>query len=765
MRSALFGCVALALFASVALGQTVKTPLIPKGSDVSKSLTSTAEGASSSLNFAFRDAAHLTVEDFGAKGDCTTDDTASFNSYSAYLRNLTGYNTYREFNLGNSRCYIINGSVNLTNFNNLNFDGHGSTIVGKVTGYAVLDAVQSTSINFRDFFLISGGFPVAGIQVGRALTQGGSVSDASNNGFENILMDGVFTEAPVYNRASEATTYVNLNLQNRNTGANTYAIIMDGDAHFPIVSQFASTYNPGNPKVTDQNYPYTNLSFNGQQFIGGSLISDNGPAVWMSNARGHRYYGTYVDAGVSASSVVVIYFAQMDTIHNLEWNVHGEPSVPSDFAVIGTVSAPVIFGLQYINEVDEATSSIFSRGGSVSTVTVHDLNLHVPQFLSVGNVKAFDNGADWTVDGYAYVPSTGALNATNFGGTINVLGQVTFSGSLGANVALPSTLNVGAVAQTAGVQSITIGPPGSYGGGSYAGAIPAIWIAAPPGGGSQATALVSTVGLFGWNPLAIRGGSGYQVGDSLTLSDGNCSTAQEAIVKSIGSGGSVATSNNLGGSNCPASEMILTAIPTSGGHGSGAAANASVMQWRINSATVTGTGSGYSSAPTVSFPASAYRATGTAILSSTFRITGGAATALFNATGLNITVGPYSGLTFTTSGTQIGQRGSAGLPVTNEGAMIDGSGVRVALGSAYAVPSNSSLVRFVQSSTVAASTLSLPVALGDGQAIQFVNYAGAVTALTFTPSVNGWTNGSTLAANAGLRIRWDTTSSTWQREQ
>jgi hypothetical protein len=40
-----------------------------------------------------------------------------------------------------------------------------------------------------------------------------------------------------------------------------------------------------------------------------------------------------------------------------------------------------------------------------------------------------------------------------------------------------------------------------------------------------------------------------------------------------------------------------------------------------------------------------------------------------------------------------------------------------------------------------------------------------VTAFTFSPAVNGWTNGSTLAANTGLRIRWDATSAAWFREQ
>jgi hypothetical protein len=121
---------------------------------------------------------------------------------------------------------------------------------------------------------------------------------------------------------------------------------------------------------------------------------------------------------------------------------------------------------------------------------------------------------------------------------------------------------------------------------------------------------------------------------------------------------------------------------------------------------------------------------------------------------------------FTGGAVRLGVAGAAGGPVTHYGASIDGSGVRTTLTvSGYAVPANTSLVRFIQASTVATATVTLPTASGDGHAIQFVNYAGAVTALTFSPAVAGWSNGATLAANTGVRIRWDATAAAWQREQ
>ena len=110
--------------------------------------------------------------------------------------------------------------------------------------------------------------------------------------------------------------------------------------------------------------------------------------------------------------------------------------------------------------------------------------------------------------------------------------------------------------------------------------------------------------------------------------------------------------------------------------------------------------------------------------------------------------------------------GTSTTSLSSKGAVIDGASVRIALTTAgYTIPTNIDLVRFSQGSTIASATITLPTALGDGQPIQLVNYAGSVTALTFSPPVIGWTNGSVLAANTGIRIRWDATDSSWHKEQ
>ena len=81
------------------------------------------------------------------------------------------------------------------------------------------------------------------------------------------------------------------------------------------------------------------------------------------------------------------------------------------------------------------------------------------------------------------------------------------------------------------------------------------------------------------------------------------------------------------------------------------------------------------------------------------------------------------------------------------------------------VPAHAALVRFTQKSAVANAAVTLPEGAADGEAIQFVNYAGMVKALAFFPFVAGWRNGVSLAANTGVRIRWDAQLGNWQREQ
>ena len=129
--------------------------------------------------------------------------------------------------------------------------------------------------------------------------------------------------------------------------------------------------------------------------------------------------------------------------------------------------------------------------------------------------------------------------------------------------------------------------------------------------------------------------------------------------------------------------------------------------------------------------------------------------------------GPFT-LYYGTSSLSLGAKstvlGSAGASVTINGPSLDGTAIRFALtGANYTVPGGVSLVRFTQTGTISAQTVLLPNAIGDTHPIEFDNYAGAVNAYSFSPSVLGWINGSELPAGVSIRIRWDATDNTWHR--
>jgi hypothetical protein len=389
--------------------------------------------------------ATLTVEDFGAKGDATTDDTAAFNAYANYLRGLTGYFGYKQFSLGASRAYVIVGSVNLTNLSDTIFEGNGSTIIASptVAGTVCLDAIQSYWVFFQNFTLVSQSNNCKyGIQIGRALSPtagGGSCS------FSDMRMLGSFSAAGIYNRAAESSNFVNLTIQNQNNSATSYAIIMDGDCSFPITSQFAATYNPGNPTVADGQAPGALQSFNQQTFVGCSLVSQYGPGLWMSGLRGHKYFNSYVvgyGQGGSGPAAILSYAAG-GAIDDLYWDVHVEPStLASAFRVVGAVAAPVIRTLYVRDYFIMGTVAVFTLGAGVTSLTIHDLEMHIDHTANSPMV-VFDNPANYTVlGGQAYVGPNINFNVPITQGWINSNGTFPAAFNTGGATTVPGALTV-----------------------------------------------------------------------------------------------------------------------------------------------------------------------------------------------------------------------------------------------------------------------------------------------------------------------------------
>jgi hypothetical protein len=129
-----------------------------------------------------------------------------------------------------------------------------------------------------------------------------------------------------------------------------------------------------------------------------------------------------------------------------------------------------------------------------------------------------------------------------------------------------------------------------------------------------------------------------------------------------------------------------------------------------------------------------------------------AAMAMTNAS----TYAPINAPSFTGTASFVGPISSA-LPI------IDRTKVRLtATGAAYTIPPNTDWLAMVQTATVASQTLTLPVSPVDGQIIR-ISTMSNITAMSFTPALSGWTNGSQLPASMSVLYGYDSILAEWMR--
>jgi hypothetical protein len=353
--------------------------------------------------------------------------------------------------------------------------------------------------------------------------------------------------------------------------------------------------------------------------------------------------------------------------------------------------------------------------------------------------------------GWLWVPENGNPTSSSFR-------QMTSSPAYSNLTVLPTTLILSQVANTGAVSgySITNGSAQYYGG--Y---VPSVTITAPPVGGTPATATVIGMKLYGFGTLA-SGGSGYAVNDIACLVGGTYNSGGGPLcIKVTGvSSGAITTytywtPSVSSYSVTPGNGTVTGQSPFNdtapGGTGSGTGAYFTGETWQPTVLSYT-SGAGYTNAPTISFQACSVcstQPTGTTTISASLQVNAGAGSATFNS-----------------SGTSLGVSGTSGGPVTTVSASADASAYRVTAVAPgpTTVPFNVSLVRFVETSTIASQNIVLPTVSQDGYAIQFVPYS-TITAVTFSPAVNGFVNGNSMTAYSAVRIRWDATSNGWYREQ
>ena len=711
------------------------------------------------------------ITKFGARCDGKTDDSPAINATFDYVRTQISATSAAQpllkfqpikivFPAG--VCLVLS-TLNWTGLQSasLDIDATGTTIYGKMNGRPIIDALGSKFISLRGLTIQGDGaaIPSIGIQIGRINT---TALDGGGSGmhFTNVGIFGYFSLAGLYNLNGEVDQFDHIWITNYIDSPQAFALIEDGINHFGVTSAFVNESQPADsPQSFEQNL-----------FIEASINCTACFApIWMANASKHHYIDSYISNIYGGGGVAVILYGSSGTgFAMLDMDLHvesGQGMLNDIFLVGGTNPAPSFVGFHYRTDGTTAVRSVFKLDSSIKSATLLGSHIEIGAFPEHTAV-VFNEPAKWKFSGLAYAPAgpywnlprSAASGIISLGGDIGGNAQAFGSGLVEhhgvLSVSLPTPLNIPAIVTQGSVAAFTV-TAGTFN--IQSGKFPVVSISSP-GAGTLATASVKEMSCTTPGVIA-SGGTGYQVGDVLTVVGGNYKGSYPCsfLVGRVGIKGSLATGFVAGGALHPNRYISPPAGPIElvGGHGTGA--TLAGINWNQMFIAPTAAGSGYAASPAVEVvpydsgmgDSVTTAATVAAQLTSSFSATAGK--------GL-VALGDI--------GTVLGTSGTSGAPVISQGAMVDGSGVRVMLSqTSYHIPPNTSLVRLTQTSTVTSATLALPPALSDGQPIQFVNYAGAIRALTFSPAVNGWTNGSTLTPYTGLRVRWDAIAAAWYREQ
>ncbi len=378
--------------------------------------TSTATGGTTALTEAFRQSARLTVEDFGAKGDCSTDDSAAFNAYAAFVRASTGYQALRTIALGSNKCYMIKSPINFSKFTpyTVTVHGNGSTIIGNVGAtHAVIDAMHSY-INIDNLHIITQGSVLYGVQAGN---DGSAGSDVPFH-FTNVNMLGTFVNADLYDRAAEGSSFISGNLNTQST--NSYAVILDGMCHWAI----DTTY------TTDSCTQNSVQSFNEQVFLNtvfsnSNTTSGTSSPLWIGGQLDHaRFIGGYVETVSSSPSVVIYAGLAESTFYHFDdilFDIHFEVNPTAEFFVTGTIATPSLHNFEYRQHYEQAAAnaSLFKLDTGITALSAVDLRLTLGGVQNTG-VTVFDQPAKYSGTAHVELPSGLSWNAAagSFQGTI-----------------------------------------------------------------------------------------------------------------------------------------------------------------------------------------------------------------------------------------------------------------------------------------------------------------------------------------------------------
>ena len=191
-----------------------------------------------------------------------------------------------------------------------------------------------------------------------------------------------------------------------------------------------------------------------------------------------------------------------------------------------------------------------------------------------------------------------SVRLTNGGSGYTSVPTVAFAAPpSGGTAATGAAVGPGGVAR---VQLATHSVTGRVGGYYHSGCCPTVTFGAAPSGGTTATGTTTMrteVGRLFFDNL----GSGYTSAPTVTIDPPPAGSGGTQATVTVGISGGAIINYTMGNRGSGYSLTSPPAVTFSGGGGSGAAARADVVQRRVTGVTITNPGSGYTSAPTVTF--------------------------------------------------------------------------------------------------------------------------------------------------------------------
>ena len=308
-------------------------------------------------------------------------------------------------------------------------------------------------------------------------------------------------------------------------------------------------------------------------------------------------------AGRQASNPPVLGSAGSDTNISLAVTSKGTGSIAfttsngslNQFQISHTASA-----VNYVQVTGGAT-------GGIPAISAQGSDGTVPLSLSAKGgtgIIFFTNSG--TNRGFRVTHATNSVNYITAEGSATGFASRFYTTGTDTNIPIAiQTSGTGAIDLAAGSSGVNISNGGTVTaitgtniGASYT-SFPSVVISAPTtAGGVQATA--SVAGMISNNPITIvSGGTGYTVGDTLTVVGGTSISGAATLTVNSVSGGVITAIFNLNF----AGYTVLPTNPVSvtGGTGSGATFNLTYSLRSASGFTITNAGSGYVEQPTVSF--------------------------------------------------------------------------------------------------------------------------------------------------------------------